>query len=146
MSIFSAIANAEHTFCAWFEKIWTKIYGAVPKIEQIADATLSYVGPALQLILAAIGEPAVAAVVGKVVEEIQTDLHVASGLIYDFGANPQAASILDSIQSRLNDLLTAGHVTDPKTVANIQKVITTIKVLTKALLSALGTQPAPAAA
>lgn len=133
MSIFSKIASAEHTFAAWAEKELTKLVGAEPKIEAIADTILKYVGPALQTIVTASAGSAAGTIVGKVVTEAQSDITALSGLIYDFGATPSAASVAASIQSNLGTLLTAGHVTDTASVATVTKVTSELGALATAL-------------
>jgi hypothetical protein len=119
-------------FGSWVAKELGKLAKAAPQIEKIADITLAYVGPALTVILAACDPPA-AAVVGPIFAEIQKDLHVASGLIYDFGSNPTAASIVSGVEAQLSDILAAGHIKDPALVQKIQMLATTIGSLATAL-------------
>jgi hypothetical protein len=97
----------------------------------------------LQIILGALDLPA-AAIVGPIIAEIQKDLHVASGLIFDFGASPQAATILQSVEANLQGLLDAGHIKDVALQGKITMVINTIGSLATSLLNALE-PPAPAA-
>ena len=123
-------------FGAWVAKAWTKVYSEAPKIETVADTVLSYAAPALQIILGALDPPA-AAIVGPIIAEVQKDMHVASGLIYDFGANPQAATILSGVESSLQDLLTAGHIKDPALQGKVTLVINTIGSLATSLQETL---------
>src|SRR5579885_3650133 len=88
MSIFSSIENAAHSFAAWVEKEWKKLYNEAPKLEQVADTVLAYVGPALQTVVTLEAGGPAGAIVGSVIQEAQKDLTAASGLIYDFGATP----------------------------------------------------------
>ncbi len=131
-------------FGAWVAKEWTKVVNAAPKIETIADTVLSYAGPALQIVLGALDPPA-AAIVGSVIAEVQKDLHVASGLIFDFGANPQAATIIQGVESNLQDLLAAGHIKDTALQGKVTLIIDTIGSLAEALQSSLAPQPVVAA-
>lgn len=119
-------------FGGWVAKEWQKVFNAAPQIEQVADTVLSYAAPALQIILGVLDPPA-AAVVGPIIAEVQKDLHVASGLIYDFGANPQAASIIQAVESNLQGLLDAGHIKDAALQAKVTGVIKTISTLAQAL-------------
>lgn len=136
MSIFSKIASAEHTFAAWVENEWTKLFNAAPEIERIADTVLKYAVPAISIIVGAeAGAPAGAAV-SAIGAEAQKDLIAASGLIYDFGATPTAASVISGVQNNLAGLLTAGHVTNTTSVANVTKVVNTLGALVAALPSA----------
>lgn len=137
MSLLTAIKNAEHTFAAYAEKIWTKIYGDVPKIEQITATVLKYVGPALQMVVTAeVGAPA-GAIVGSVIGEVQTDLLAASSLIYDFGASPSLSSIFTGVNNDLAGLLTDGHVKSAVSVGIVNRVIKEIEVLAAAIQNAV---------
>ena len=140
MSIFSKIASATHTFAAWAEQEWIKLFNAAPEIEHIADTVLKYAVPAISIIVGAeAGAPAGAAV-SAIGAEAQKDLIAASGLIYDFGATPTAASVISGVQKDLAGLLSAGHVTNATNVANVNKVVNTLGALVGAL-----TPAAPAA-
>jgi len=137
MSFLSALKG----FGGWVAKEFTKIFNAAPAIEKVADATLSYVAPALQIILGLLDPPA-AAIVGPIFAEFQKDIHVASGLIYDFGANPNAVSILSGITKDLSDLLAAGHIKDANLVSKVQTIVNTVASLVEALTNSLKPQPA----
>lgn len=137
MSFLSALKG----FGAWVAREWAKIISETPKIEKIADTVISYAAPALQLILGALDPPA-AAVVGPIIAEIQKDLHVASGLIYDFGANPSAANILATVTKDLQGLLDAGHITNPDLVKKVTLIVNTVGSLATSLLQSLETAPA----
>lgn len=129
MSLFSALSNAAHSFAAFAEKEWTKLYNETPKLEQIAATTLKYVGPALQMVVSAeLGAPA-GAVVAGVIKEAQSSLIAAGSLIYDFGANPTVSSIFTGVNTDLSGLLTAGHITSPTSVSAVNRVIKEIEVL-----------------
>lgn len=145
MSIFTDIEKAEHTFAAWAEKELEKVYSEAPKIEQIADAVLKYAGPALQIVATAEGGSAAGQVVGSVISDAQTSLVAASGLIADAGPTPTAASIVSSVQTNLSSLLTAGHVSNPTSVALTTKVVNSLGALSTALTNAAAPAPAPVA-
>lgn len=131
-----------HTFGAWAEKELAKLVGIEPKIEQIAGTVLTYAGPALQTIVTAEAGAPAGALVGKVISAAQADLTAASGLIYDFGASPSVASVISSVQTNLSGLLTAGHITDAKSVGTATKIVTELGQLANAIAPA---PPAPAA-
>ena len=119
MSVFSS-------FTAWAKAEWTKVFNAAPKIEVLADTVLKYAIPAISIIVGVeAGAPAGAAV-AAIGAEAQKDLTAVSGLIYDFGATPTAASIVSGVQSNLNSLLTAGHISNANSVSNVTKVIATL--------------------
>jgi hypothetical protein len=147
MSILKTLESFPHTFTAWVAKGYAKLYADEPKIEAVADTTLKYAIPALQIIVGAeAGQPA-AAEVGAVANEAVADLHAASGLIADFGATPTATSIVAGVQANLSGLLTAGHITNTTSVANVNKVVNTLGALVAVMPQApTPATPAPAAA
>jgi hypothetical protein len=142
MSIFSNIASAAHTFAAWVEKEWSAVYKATPGVEKILAATLKYAGPALQLVVTSEAGAAAGAIVAKVIADAQAGLLAASGLVYDFGAQPSFAGILSGIQADLGTLLSAGHVTNATNVDIVTKVVNSLN----SIISALTAPPASPAA
>lgn len=141
MSLFSKIATAAKTFAVYAEKELAKLVGATPKIEAVASTVLKYVGPALQILVTAEAGGAAGAVVGNVIGEAQKDLIAAGSLIYDFGATPTAASLIDSVSKNIGALLTAGHVTNINSVATATKIVSNLDSLAAAM-----TAPAPVTA
>lgn len=128
MSLISALKG----FGGWVAKEWQKIFNEAPAIEHVADTVFAYVVPALQIILGAVA-PEDAVIVGPILNEIQKAVTVVSGLIFDFGATPTAASMVAAIEKDLNDLLAAGHIKDAALVAKIQLIVKTIGSLATAL-------------
>ena len=143
MSIFKGIANVEHTFAGWAEKELAKLFKDAPKIVQVADAILTYVGPALQTIVTIEAGAPAGALIGKVIREAQSDLTAASGAIYDFGATPSAGSIINGVKNNLAALLAAGHVSNPASVANVNQVVNELDVLVTALAKVSANPPTP---
>jgi hypothetical protein len=139
MSIFSAIANAEHTFAAWAEKELAKVLNAAPTFLQIADTTLAYAGPILQTVLSAAGQSAAGTEAGKIISQAQQDIVVVRAVITDAGPVPSAAAIILSIQNNLAAALAAGHISDPVSVALVNKLL-------KEFAALLAAFPAPVAA
>lgn len=133
MSFFSKIVSVEHTFASWAAKTLEKLFTVAPKVEQIASTILTYAGPALQTIVAAEAGGAAGAVVGKVIQQAQSDITAVSGLIYDFGATPSAAGIINAVKENIGALLTAGHITNPTSVATVTKVATELDTLANAI-------------
>lgn len=142
MSFFSGIASAEHTFAGWADKMWHVFFVEEPKIEHVADTILKYAIPAISIIVGAEAGAPAGAMVSAIGKEAQKDLIAASGLIYDFGATPTAASVINSVQNNITGLLTAGHITNETSVANVNKVVNTLG----ALVAALPTATKPTAA
>ena len=137
MSFLSALKG----FGGWVAKEFTKVFNAAPTVEKVADTVLAYAAPALQIILGALDPPA-AAIAGPIIAEVQKDLHVASGLIFDFGATPTATSILGAVTKDLQGLLDAGHIKDTALQGKVTLVIQTVESLVQSLESAIAPPPA----
>lgn len=144
-SLFAKIEGAAKSTVAWLEKELIEVEGKAPTIERVIDAGLGYVGPALQLGLTALGDVPAAAAVGVVVAKAQSDLLAASALVTDFGATPTAASMFASVKTNLSALLTAGQITNAKTVATITKSVSEVGTIASAVQLA-ATEIAAAAA
>lgn len=145
MSFFTGIENLEHTVAGWTEKVLTAIETKAPTIERIIDASLAYVGPALQIGLGALGQTALATEIGIIVAKAQTDMLAASALITDFGPTPTAASMFASVKTNLNAILTDSNVTNATTVSTVTKAVNEVGALATAVQTA-ATQIAAAAA
>lgn len=129
MSLFTNIANAEHSFAAWAEKEWTVVFKEAPKVESLLAAVLKYAGPALQVVVTAEAGGPAGTVVGKALADAQAGLVAASALVYDFGATPSVSGVLGSVTSNLSSLLSAGHITDAKSVAAVTRVVNEINTV-----------------
>ena len=140
MSIFSKIESAEHTFAGWFEKELAKLVKDAPTFFTIADNTLAYVGPILVTVLDAIGQTSVAAEAQTVINQALQDVIVLRGVLEDAGPTLTAKSLLASIQTNLQGLLTGAHISDVANVTLINKVLGELA----ALLAAFPTTTAPA--
>ena len=132
MSIFSAIATAEHTFVAWFEKELAAIKKVAPTLEQTADAGFKYATVVLGIIVAQVPTGSEAE---KVINEILSDLKVASAVVYDAGAHPNIGGLVQTIVTNLGALLSAGHISNAGTVSLITKVVNTLSALVSAFLA-----------
>lgn len=146
MSLFSKIAAAAKSTVLWLETQIVKLEKEVPTIERVVDAGLSYITPVLTIALTAVGDPAAAAIVSKVVAEAHNDLLAASALVTDFGPTPTAASIFNAVKENLAALLTAGHVTSATSVAAVSKAVSEIGLLGSAVQTAADNISAAAAA
>ncbi len=63
MSIFSSIANAEHTFAAWAEKELGKLSAEAPALTKTVDTIVQYVGGVASILAGIEGGPAASAAV-----------------------------------------------------------------------------------
>ena len=128
MSLLSALKG----FGGWVAKVWTKVVNEAPAIEHVADTVFSYVVPALQIVLGAL-DPEALAIAGPIIKEIQKDVTVVSGIVFDFGASPTAANMVAAIEKDLSGLLEAGHIKDANLQAKIQLIVNTVGSLASAL-------------
>jgi hypothetical protein len=135
-SIFTDVANAEHSTAAWLEKTVMEIEGKAPQIDKVIDTTLEYVGLVLQTGLDAMGNVPGATLVGTVVTKARTALSVASALVTDLGPTPTAASAFADVQANLSAVLGAAQVTNKTTVAAVTKAVSEIGVLGAAVSTA----------
>jgi hypothetical protein len=136
-----SLMTALHSFGAWAEAELEKLVGAAPKIEQITDTTLSYVGGAASIIAGLEGGPAASAAVTKFTGLVQAGVTALSGLVADFGATPTAASIASSLATNATALLSAAQVKNPASVKAGAAIITNLTSLATALTTA-STPPA----
>ncbi len=136
MSIFSSIANAEHTFAAWAEKELGKLSAEAPALTKTVDTIVQYVGGVASILAGIEGGPAASAAVTSAVSAVQTGVTAISGLVADFGATPTAASIAGSLAANATELLAAAKVTNPKSVSAATAIVTNLNALTAALTTA----------
>lgn len=136
------IKDAEHTFASFFVKAYQTLVKEEPKIQQVAGAVLKYSGAALGDVVAIEGNSPEAAQAAKVISTAQSDLTVAGSLIYDFGASPSAATILNGVQSNLGGLVSATGVKNPNSVAIVNKVAGEVGALATAVSAAVA-PPSP---
>lgn len=129
MSIFSSIANAAHTFVAWFEKEVQAFEKAAPTLEKSADAAFKYASTVVSIVKAQVTPGSEA---DKILGEIVSDIKVASAVVYDAGAHPNVSGLIQTIVDNLNALLSASHISNAGLVATITKVINTLAALVSA--------------
>jgi hypothetical protein len=129
MSIFG---NALHTFVNWFEKSIAAIEKDAPTIERTAEAGFTYATTGLTIISAQLtaGSPA-----AQLVSKAISDLKVASATVYDFGASPTIAGLVQDVVSNLGGLESAAGIKNAGTVATVAKVISTLAALAEAFLA-----------
>lgn len=132
MSIFSTIANAAHTFAAWFEKEITAAEKNAPAFERTVEASAKYASGVLAIVASQVEPGSDAA---KIISTALSDLKVASAVVYDAGAHPTAATLFQDIVSNLGGLETATGIKNPGTVATVGKVISTLSALASAFLT-----------
>jgi hypothetical protein len=113
------------SFFSKIESFLKKVFGSA-KWENIARATLTVVAPLTETIVGLVaGEPAAAAL-GALINQIQSDLGVAATVIGQADQTPTLTGALTAVQSNLQAILTAGHITDPTTLQKVTAVVNTV--------------------
>lgn len=132
MSIFSGIANAEHTFVSWFESEITKFEKAAPTIETDIENGVKYSTGVLAIVSSQVdaGSPA-----AKIISTAVSDLKTLSAVAYDAGAHPTLATGFEDVVTNLSGLESATGIKNPNTVATIAKVISTLAAIAQAVLA-----------
>jgi hypothetical protein len=136
-AVISDIEGSEKTFVSFLVKEYAEFYKNEPTLIQTVDTVVSYTEDGLAIVLPLAGEGALAGPIDAIVEEAVTDLNRASALVYDFGPSPTAASIFAAVQSNLVALETAGHITNPATIAKLKLIINAIGTVAQLIAKAV---------
>lgn len=144
MTIFEKLKGFEHNVTNWIASTWAKVYNDAPKVEQVADTFFKYAIPAVGIALDATGNAEISMPAIAALSEAQKDLHAASALVYDFGANPQAKTIVNTVASNLSGILTDAHIKNPRSVAAVTNVVSGALALAALLPDPAPAAPAPA--
>ena len=131
------IEKDEKTFVSFLVKEYAEFYKNEPTLIQVIDTTVSYAEDGLAIVLPLVGAGTLAGPIDAIVEEAVTDLNRASALVYDFGPSPTAASIFAAVQTNLSTLETAGHITNPATVAKVKMIINAIGTVAQLIAKAV---------
>ena len=138
------IEKDEKTFVSFLVKEYAEFYKNEPTLIQVIDTTVSYAEDGLAIVLPLVGAGTLAGPIDAIVEEAVTDLNRASALVYDFGPSPTAASIFAAVQTNLSTLETAGHITNPATIAKVKLIINAIGTVAQLIAKAVLAVSAPA--
>lgn len=134
------------SFFGKIKSFFSKFFNKVPSWSQHLSAVLSFVAPLTEGILQAF-DPTVAPEAHQIIAEVQTDLAVAGAVAsQSHGATPPETLVntITSINTNLSELLTAGHIKDPATLAKVTGIS---NIITGELTAVLGVlQPATAPA
>jgi hypothetical protein len=143
--IVTDVEGAAKTFVGYIAKQYAAIYGKEPEIEQVVDASINYIVPALVIVMDAAGQGALAPEIVAVINEAQSDLKVVGALIYDFGPSPSATKIAAAVAAKLAGIETAGHFKDAATQAKFALIVRAVGVLATALANAVAAATSKAA-
>jgi hypothetical protein len=120
------------SFASKFEQDLDKLWSKAPKVEQIAETTITFVGPILEDIFTVAGDGPAAAIVGDVVSKAEQDLTAVKALLTTTGATPSVGGIIAGVAANLGTLEAAANISDPKTVSNINLVVNELNALVAA--------------
>ena len=140
MSLFSKVEGEVKTFAHDAEEVLQKLFLEEPKIEQVVVTTISVVAPTVVAITAATGNEPEAAAITAIVSLVQSDLAAVQITMNQAGAgtaNVSAKSTLAAINANLAQLLTAGFIKNPTTLATVTKYVQSITAALDVLISAL---------
>jgi hypothetical protein len=141
------IEKGGKSFVSFLVKEYAAFYKSEPTLIQTIDTTVSYAEDGIAIILPLAGAGTLAGPIDAIVQEAVTDLNRASALVYDFGPSPNAASIFAAVQSNLAGLETAGHITNPVTIAKLKLIINAIGTIAQLIAKAVAVAAAsPASA
>ena len=144
-AVIGDIEQGGKTFVSFLAKEYAAFYRSEPTLIQVVDTTVSYAEDGLAIVLPLAGVGTLDGPIDAVVQEAVTDLNRASALVYDFGPSPNAASIFAAVQSNLAGLETAGHITNPVTIAKVKLIINAIGTIAQLIAKAVAAaSPAPA--
>ena len=130
------IEKAEHTTAAWIANELQKFTKAEPKIENVVDTSVTYIGGALQIAADAAGQVGLGTEIGAVVATIHQDLTATNALVTDFGATPTAASAFGAIKNDLSNLLPIIGVKSPTATAAVTKAVNEVGTISTAIQNA----------
>jgi hypothetical protein len=119
------------TIESWFAKIFKN----APAWNVIALSTLNTIAPDAELVLTFV-DPAAEAVAGPIITEVQADLGTLATLLKN-GSTNSLSTFVAAIKTNLSSLLTAGHITNPTSVAKATGLVSAINAELDSILSAV---------
>ena len=114
-----------------------KLFTHVPGWEASAAATLTYVAPMVEAMVALV-DPAVAPVVGALIAKVQSAMAAAAVVIKDAGPKPTLVTYLNAVKSDVSLVESAAGVKDPAATAKLTALIGTITGEIEAILAEVG--------
>ena len=137
MSELSNIIKDVKSFAAKEEAAFKKLFGDAPAWINIAQGTLTYLGPVVVTILTIGGGPALGAEANEIIANIKTDLATALATVSTVNAATSLPNLLTGVQSQLPALLAAVKVSNPDKVSEIENYTSIISTELTALLNAI---------
>ena len=128
---------AQLSFFAKVKAELRKLFTHAPGWEASAAATLTYVAPMVETLVALV-DPGVAPVVNGLIAKAQSAMAAAAVVIKDAGPTPTLVTYLRAIQSDLAQVESAAGVKDPATAAKLTAMVGTITGEMEAILGEVG--------
>lgn len=126
---------------SFFEKVKAelkKLFAHAPGWEASAAATLTYVAPMVETVVALAdpeAEPAVTAIIGKV----QSAMAAAAVVVKTAGPTPTLVTYLNAITNDMTQIESAACIKDPSTAAKLNALVGTISGEINAIITEVGT-------
>lgn len=140
MKFLDKLKSLEHTFVGYAVKTYQTVMKYEPQINEVATVGLKYVGGVVAEILRVeygpvAGAAADAAVAEgqNILKEVHQDVTVAASLVYDAGANPTSAGMVQAAADNLSKLLAAGHIKSASSIALANKALASAKAVVDVL-------------
>ena len=131
------VAAAKMSFFAKVKAELKKLFTHAPGWEASAAATLTYVAPMVETVVALV-DPAVAPVVDALIAKVQSAMAAAAVVIKDAGPVPTLITYLNAIQGDLAQVESAAGIKDAATAARLTALVGTITGEVEAILAELG--------
>src|SRR5258708_1498838 len=125
-----------HSIASWFKKVFNKL----PSWTQTASAALTVAGAMISKIVGLIAGTESETLSASVIAEVQADLVTLKHLVADAHGTNDAAGIenaIGSLTAHLDELLAAGHIKDPATLAKVKDTIGIILAALQGVLALL---------
>jgi hypothetical protein len=111
-----------------------KLFKQVPGWEASAAATLTYIAPLVETIVA-LADPAAAPAVNAIIAKVQSAMAAAAVVVKAAGPTPTLVTYLNAINGDIDQLLTAAQVKDPDTANKLKAITGTITGEINAILA-----------
>ena len=111
-----------------------KLFTHAPGWEASAAATLTYVAPMVETVVALV-DPVVAPVVNGLIAKAQSAMAAAAVVIKDAGPTPTLITYLNAVRNDIALVESAAGVKDPATAAKLTALVGTITAEIEAILS-----------
>lgn len=128
---------AQLSFFAKVKAELKRLFTHVPGWEASAAATLTYVAPLVESVVALV-DPEAAPVVNALIAKVQSAMAAAAVVIKDAGPTPTLITYLNAVKGDLAQVEGVAGVKDPVTAAKLTALVGTITGEVEAILAELG--------